>query len=256
MMRRILTIAISTFREAARSRLFTAVLGFALLCLLAVTPYANATIGEPVLVVKSIGIAGASLGSVLTVIIAGATFLEKDLRRKTIVILLARPLRRWELLFGRFFGLALVGSLINLLITALTIVYCSFIDEGGVDWRLLWGIPGNISEVAIVAALAIFFSTLVVTPILNGVASLSIFIAGRSHFWIEASLELSDLPSLSVSLLSLLVPDLERLYAGNGLIYGDIPSTTQLIFSITYGMAFAAALMGFSAMLFQRQDIP
>ena len=254
MMRRILTIAVSTFREAARSRLFSAFLGFALLCLLAVTPYAHATIGEPVLVVKSIGIAFASLGSVLTVIIAGATFLEKDLRRKTIVILLARPLRRWELLFGRFLGLTVVGSLIHLLIIATTIGYCSFLDDGALDWRLLWSIPGNISEVAIVASITIFFSTIVVTPILNGMAALCVFIAGRSHFWIETSLRPLDLSF--PSLLSLLVPDLERLYVGNGLIYGEIPSTLKIVFSITYGMAFAVAVMCFSIMVFQERDIP
>ncbi len=253
-MRRVVTIAVSTFREAARSRLFSAVLGFALLCLLAVTPYAHATIGEPVLVVKSIGIAGASFGSILTVIITGATFLEKDLRRKTIVILLARPLRRWELLFGRFFGLGLVGSLINLLIIVTTIGYCSLLDDGALDWPLLWGIPGNISEVAIVAAITIFFSTIVVTPILNGMAALCLFIAGRSHSWIETSLGSLDVSLLSV--LSLLVPDLEHLYAANGLIYGEVPSTLKLVLSITYGMAFAVAVMCFSVIVFQRRDIP
>ncbi len=253
-MRRILTIAVSTFREAARSRLFLAVLGFALLFLLAVTPYAHATIGEPVLVVKSIGIAGASFGSVLTVIITGATFLEKDLRRKTIVILLARPLRRWELLFGRFFGLYLVGSLINFLIIATTIGYCSLLDNGALDWRLIWGIPGNICEVAIVAAITIFFSTIVVTPILNGMAALCLFVAGRSHSWIETSL--GSLNSSFLSLMSFLVPDLEGLYSGNGLIYGEIPSTLMIVFSITYGIAFSVAVMCFSAMVFQRRGIP
>jgi len=253
MMRRVVTIAVSTFREAARSRLFLAVLGFALLFLLAVTPYAHATIGEPVLVVKSIGIAGASFGSILTVIITGATFLEKDLRRKTIVILLARPLRRWELLFGRFFGLCLVGSLIHLLIIVTTIGYCSLLDGGALDWRLLWGIPGNISEVAIVAAITIFFSTIVVTPILNGMAALCLFIAGRSHSWIETSVG-SD--SSFLSLLPSLVPDLERLYVCNGLIYGEVPSTLKLVFSITYGIEFAVAVMCCSAMVFQRRDIP
>jgi ABC-type transport system involved in multi-copper enzyme maturation permease subunit len=254
MMRRVVTISVSTFREAARSRLFLAVLCFALLCLLAVTPYAHATIGEPVFVVKSIGIAGASFGSILTVIITGATFLEKDLRRKTIVILLARPLRRWELLFGRFLGLALVGSLIHLLIIATSIGYCSLLEDGGLDLRLLWSIPGNISEVAIVAAMTIFFSTIVVTPILNGMAALCLFIAGRSHSWIETSFRSLDLPFLSI--LSSLVPDLEQLYAGNGLIYGEVPSTLKLLLSITYGMEFAVAVMCLSTVVFQRRDIP
>ena len=254
MMRRILTIALSTFREAARSRLFLAVLGFALLCLLGVTPYAHATIGEPVLVVKSIGIAGASLCSVLTVMIAGATFLEKDLRRKTIVIFLARPLRRWELLLGRFLGLSLVGSFVHLLITVMTIGYCSLLDNGNLDWLLLWGIPGNISEVVIVAAITIFFSTIVVTPVLNGSAALCLFIAGRSHSWIEASLDAIDLSF--VSLFSSLIPDLERLYVGNGLLYSEVPSTLKLVYSITYGIHFAAGLLCLSAILFQRRDIP
>jgi hypothetical protein len=84
-------------------------------------------------------------------------------------------------------------------------------------------------------------------------AALCLFIAGRSHSWIETSVG-SDLSFLS--LLPSLVPDLERLYVGNGLIYGEVPSTLKLVFSITYGIEFAVAVMCCSAMLFQRRDIP
>lgn len=252
-MRRICTIAGATYREAARSRLFLALLGFSLLCLFAVTPYAHATIGEPLVVIKSVGIAGASLGSVLTVIIAGASFLEKDLRRKTIVLLLARPLRRWELLVGRWCGLTLVGTLIQTVIIGTTIVYCSLFEGGAFDWRLAWSIPGGVGEVAISAGLTMFFSSIVATPVLNGMAALCLFIAGRSYHSIEVSLQNLNLPIISS--LSLLIPDLEHLYAGNGIIFGELPDTFQLIVCITYAIMFAGAVVGAGAGIFERRDV-
>lgn len=253
MFRRIVTISLLTLREAARSKIFYGVLAFLALLILIATPYAYATIGEPLQVIKNFGLAGASFGSIVAVIIIGSSFLQKELTKRTVHLLLARPLRRWELLVGKFVGLSVVGGVLLFLMILVVVGYTAAL-EGRVDGRLLWAIPYGICEVAIIAAVVIFFSTIVVTPTLNGMGALAIFIAGRSQEWLAT--HASGLNRMFSLILKQIIPDLEALQVANGLIYNELPTTSHATLSGLFTLLYCVALLVVAAAVFQRRDIP
>lgn len=105
MFARILAIALNTFREAARDRvplaLFGSGLGLGVASLLVAAMSLGRDRAEVVAVLTTTTL---SLFALVSAITLGATLLYKDYERKTIYPILARPIRRWELLVGKHLG--------------------------------------------------------------------------------------------------------------------------------------------------------
>jgi ABC-type transport system involved in multi-copper enzyme maturation permease subunit len=242
-----------TFREALRSKLFSLAVGFVGCLVLVVTPYAHATLGDPIAVIKHLGLAAASLVSIGVVMVAGSTFLQKEFTRKTIYLLLARPMRRWEFLAGKFLGLTSVAATLYTLMVVAVVGYAGLL-EGRPDLRLLWVVPYGISEVAIVSALTILFSAVVVTPVLNGMFALGIWIAARSHPWLTTAVDSSSWPILR-SILPI-IPDLSALQVADGLIYDEIPGVIHAAAGLGYGITFGLGSVIVAATLRGLTDVP
>jgi ABC-type transport system involved in multi-copper enzyme maturation permease subunit len=252
MIDRILALTLITFRESVRSKLLYTCLAFLLAIVLVSTPYARVTIGDPAKVVKDFGLAGIAIGSVLFVVISGGTMLQKELARKTIFVVLSRPVRRWEFLLGKFFGLTITTvCLISLMeVTFLGYLWLCF---GEFDWRLLVHLPYASLEATIVAAAVILFSTLVVTPILNGLFAFGFYIAGRSveSVQVYASTYDSALARAAVAIL----PRLDYLSVAEGLAYHEVPSLNHLAWAVLYTVLYSSFLLLSAAVIFETRDI-
>jgi Cu-processing system permease protein len=106
MLARVWAIALNTFREAARDRVPLAIFGAGLAVGLTSMLVSAMSLGrdrsEVVAIVTS---ASVSLFALVGAIVLGATLLYKDLERKTIFPILARPIHRYELVIGKHVGL-------------------------------------------------------------------------------------------------------------------------------------------------------
>jgi Cu-processing system permease protein len=104
MLARIATVAMNTYREAARGRVLHALLALAL----ATTGYSvivgTLSLHQETRVVADLGAASISLYSALVAIALGATSLHREIEYKTVFPILARPLRRHEYLVGKYLG--------------------------------------------------------------------------------------------------------------------------------------------------------
>jgi hypothetical protein len=127
---RVLALAHTTFREAARDRvplgLFGAGLAAGLASLLVSAMSLGRDRAEVVAVLTSAGI---SLFSVVGAIVLGASLLYKDLERKTAYPILARPIHRHELVIGKHFGLVATVATFAFLDGALALTLTSIQRE-------------------------------------------------------------------------------------------------------------------------------
>jgi ABC-type transport system involved in multi-copper enzyme maturation permease subunit len=122
---RIYAISINTFREAVRDRVLYGVLGFACAVLFFTLAIAELSVHEQARVVADVGLASISFFSVIVAMFLGSSLLYKEIERKTLYVILPKPIRREEFLLGKYFGIfltaavfvALMGSL-QLWITA------------------------------------------------------------------------------------------------------------------------------------------
>src|SRR5690606_27155691 len=107
---RINVIALNTYREAVRARVLHGLLGLALatgVYCLVVASYATR---DHQRVVSDLGSASLSIYGIIVAVVLGATSLYQELQLKTIFPILARPLRRWEYLVGKYLGTLLTLS--------------------------------------------------------------------------------------------------------------------------------------------------
>jgi ABC-type transport system involved in multi-copper enzyme maturation permease subunit len=109
-MGRVLAIALNTFREAVRDRVLYGVLGFAVAVLLFTLALAELSLDQQRRVVLDVGLASISFFSVVIAVFLGSSLLYKEIERKTLYVILPKPVRRWEVIVGKFVGITLTAG--------------------------------------------------------------------------------------------------------------------------------------------------
>jgi len=103
---RIVHIASNTFREAVRDRVLYNLIVFALLMSGASILVGQISIDIERLVVINLGLTAVSLFGMVIAIFIGIGLVSKEIEKRTLYTVLSRPVRRWEFIVGKFFGLA------------------------------------------------------------------------------------------------------------------------------------------------------
>ncbi len=178
---RILAIARNTFRETVRDKILYNLILFALIMILSSLALGQLTLGNEDKVILDLGLSSISIFGVLIAIFIGIGLVYKELEKKTVYALLAKPVHRYELILGKYIGL-LFTLLVNLLIMTvgleLALLYTGGIGTG-VYLRILPGAYVIFMSLALVTALALLFSTFS-TPALSALFTFFLWIIG--HF--------------------------------------------------------------------------
>lgn len=138
-MDRILAIALNTFREAVRDRVLYGVLGFASAVLLFTLALAELSLDQQRRVVLDVGLASISLFSVVIAVFLGSSLLYKEIEKKTLYVILPKPIRRHEFLLGKFLGIAITASVFVALMGAIQLFVTAIQAEA--DTPLLVAAP-------------------------------------------------------------------------------------------------------------------
>ncbi|HEY8429085.1 MAG TPA: ABC transporter permease subunit [Sandaracinaceae bacterium] len=134
-MPRVWAIAINTFREAVRDKVLHGVLGFACAVLLFTLALAELSLHQQRRVVHDVGLASISLFSVVIAIFLGSSLLYKEIERKTLYVILPKPIRRYEFLLGKYFGIA-VTAVVFIAIMGAIQLWVTAIQAGAAAWML------------------------------------------------------------------------------------------------------------------------
>ena len=139
MMGRVYAIAINTFREAVRDRVLHGVLAFATAVLFFTLALAELSLDEERRIVLDVGLASISLFSVLVAIFLGSSLLYQEIQRKTLYVILPRPIRRWEFLLGKYLGIALTALVFIAVMGAVHFEVAAL--QAGTPFGLAVGVP-------------------------------------------------------------------------------------------------------------------
>lgn len=135
MLGRIWAIAINTFREAVRDRVLLGVLGAAGGVLLFSLALAELSLDQQRRVVLDVGLASISLFSVVMAVFLGSSLLYKEIERRTLYVILPKPIRRHEFLIGKYFGITLTASVFVCLMGAIQL-WVTSIQAGAAAWMV------------------------------------------------------------------------------------------------------------------------
>lgn len=176
---RIACIASNTFREAVRDRVLYNLIAFALLLSGAAILVGQISIDIERLVVVNLGLTAVSLFGVVIAIFVGIGLVSKEIEKRTLYTVLSRPVRRWEFIVGKFFGLA--GTLVvNTFFMAIgvfgALLYVAH-KFSGRDAFVLVALYFIVLEFLIICSVSLLFSSFS-SPLLSAIFAFSLFIIG------------------------------------------------------------------------------
>jgi ABC-type transport system involved in multi-copper enzyme maturation permease subunit len=172
-------VAVNTFREAVRDRVLYNLVVFALVMIGAAILVGQVSIGIDRLVIINLGLSAISLIGLVMAVFIGVGLVYKEIEKRTLYSLLAKPVRRWEFLVGKYVGLLLTLAVNTSMMTlglagALYYVGRPFVRS---DVTVLVAVYFILLELGLVTALALFFSCFS-SPLLSILFTLAIYVTG------------------------------------------------------------------------------
>lgn len=252
---KILAIARNTAREALRNKVLYSILAFAVVVVAVAGLFGSVSIGDPTKFVKDFSLAAISLFGVVIAVALGVNMLAKELGRRTIFNILSKPVARWHFVAGKFLGLA---GTVTLVVVAMSAALIGILGafEGRLDPRLLVATAGIVLELTIVVAVALFFSSIVVTPTLAGIFTIAAFVAGRCTGYLAyfRGDEWTPVVRSVSSVLYWVLPHLHRLDLADEVAYGQAVPLVYLGVATVYAIAYSMVLLVVTAVIFERRD--
>ena len=266
-MRTISGIAINVFRESVRDRVPYNLVLFAVLLISSSYLLGQLTAGQDVKIIKDLGLAATSVFGLFIAIFIGIGLVSKEVERRSIYAILAKPISRTQFVIGKYFGLvltlavnvAVMTAALYLVLTYMTVTESAEFKAGwdapGIDPALLKAIFLIFMQLAIVTAVAVFFSTFS-TPLLSAALTFGIYIAG--HF--NTDLKNFDRIVESTPAIWLargiyyLLPDLSAFDVKTEVVHGLPVAPAYLASTAVYGVLYATAVLLLAMFIFSRRD--
>jgi ABC-type transport system involved in multi-copper enzyme maturation permease subunit len=250
----IIVIAFNTFRENLRDKILYNLLFFALLLIGASVLLGELTIAEHKKVVTDMGLAAINLVGVLIAVFVGIGLVAKEIERRTIYTVMARPISRVQFLFGKYCGL-IVTLLVNVLIMLAVFLVTLLTNGAPIHLVLFQAVWLMFVELLVLTALALAFSTFS-SAMLSAILTLAIYVIGHLT---------TDLKGLAAKTQNALLqrlteglyycfPNLEMLNIKGQAAYGLHIPWSYVFVAGSYGLAYASLLLVFACLVFRYRD--
>ncbi|HKQ62861.1 MAG TPA: ABC transporter permease [Candidatus Polarisedimenticolaceae bacterium] len=246
-------IALNTFREAIRDRILYLLLGFALVLIATSRLLSLLTVGDESKIIEDVGLSAISVFGTLTAVFVGVSLVFKEIERRTVYTLLAHPVRRWQLLCGKFFGLLAVLGM-NVAVMSVMLLLLGWI-RGVAPWPLLPAILLIYVELVVVTAFALLFSSLT-NPTLAALGTFSIYVVGHlswSFRLLETKLVTRSGRWLCEALYWIL-PNLERLNIKAQTVHARPLPAGYVLLAAAYGLGYAVVVLLAACAVFERKE--
>ncbi|MFH0926732.1 MAG: ABC transporter permease [bacterium] len=251
---KIWAIMINTFKEAIRDRILYNLLIFALIMILSSIFIGDLTIGDQLKIIKDMGLACISIFGVLIAIFVGIGLVYKEISKKTIYTIIAKPIRRYQFLIGKYLGLMLT-ILVNVVIMSIGLFAVLYFTQRFVSWNLLKAITFIILELMVITSFALLFSTFS-TPTLSAIFTLSIFVIGHLvndlHLWGNRTKNVSI--KIITKSLYYILPNLENFNIKGKVVYGEVISYKYMSLITLYGLVYILFIFLIASWVFQQRD--
>jgi ABC-type transport system involved in multi-copper enzyme maturation permease subunit len=250
----IAVIAANTFREVLRDRVWFVLLGFGFVLLAGSKALSPIALGEGGRLTVDLGLSALALLGLLVVTVVGASLVHQEIDRRTVHVILARPVSRTVYLLGKWAGftasLWVSGALMGLGLTAVA-----------------WWVRGPQAVLptaqavvliclsfAVLTALAVLFSALS-TPLLSSLYTLSLYALG----WWTADIRsfakaLAEPVRSGLTAVSYALPNLELFSARLAVAHAEPVPVLQLALAAVYAAGYGAAVLGLAALAFRGRE--
>jgi len=252
---RIWAIAANSFREVIRDRILYFIGFFALLMAFAWRLLPEIAVGTHQKIFLDLGLAAIGLLGVIVAVFVGTGLINKEIDKRTILVLIPKPLSRAEFILGKHLGLS---GVLAVMLGVMLVIYLLMLLGMKVSFQAL---PLIVSvfylglELILIAAVAIAFGVFT-SSILATLMTFGVYLMGHiSKDLIQLGIISKNPNILAITKnIYLILPDLERLNFRNEAVYGLLPSADVLIANALYSLVYTGLLLGISIFIFSRRQ--
>jgi ABC-type transport system involved in multi-copper enzyme maturation permease subunit len=251
----IITISKNTFREAVRDRVLYNLVLFTLLLTGCAIFVSDITAGQEARTIVNVGLNAMLLFGVFISIFVGVGLVSKEIEKRTIYAIFAKPLRRSDFLIGKYLGLCLT-LLVNTAVMGTGVSLALLCIGGGTLVYSIWGAIFLIFlELAILTAVAILFSSFS-SPALSALFTFLVFIIGHLSSSLRdfAAVLGSRTAGYVFTAIYYLFPNLAHFSFRTESANGLFPSATMVGGSLIYAVVYIAILMTIAIMIFRNRN--
>jgi ABC-type transport system involved in multi-copper enzyme maturation permease subunit len=254
---RVAHVAFNTFREAVRDRVLYNLIAFALLLSGAAILVGQISIDIERLVVVNLGLTAVTLFGVVIAIFIGIGLVSKEIEKRTLYTVLSRPVRRWEFVVGKFFGLTgtlLVNTLFMAIGVFLALLYVAHHVERA-DLGILAALYFIMLQFLIVCSLALLFSSFS-SPLLSAVFTFALFVIGNLSEDLRGFAAMTKgIAGWVATGIAYLVPNFSALNVVNQVAHGEAVSVRLIFYNSLYALLYSAMAISGAVLIFQRRNL-
>lgn len=251
----ILSVAATTFRESIRNRTLLGIVLLALAFILSALLLAELSLDQRPRVIKDWGLFCVSIFGVMLAILMGVSLVHKEVRRKTLYVILSKPIPRYQYVLGKYCGLA-ATLLVEVGALSLALVLLLAFERIAPDVLMVEALLLSVIEILLIAALAVFFASFA-SPYLSGFFTLGVFVVGRSLPALNTLAEKTGSALLQTMLKSLvyLLPNLADFNLSTRAVHGLQTPAIEVLNTSLYGAGYLSLLLFFACWVFSKRDL-
>ncbi len=265
--RRIGLVAVHVFKESVRDRVLYSIVAFAIVLVGASVLIGQITAGQDLKILKDLGLATIELAGLAIAIFIGVGLVAREIERKSVHSLLAKPLPRWEFIVGKYAGLLATIGINVILMTAVLYALLAWTgwrapeelrrswDAPAADPALLLAVLFVFAQLALLTAVALFFSTFSSSGLLSVVLTIGVWVAGLESTDLRRFGELTGSPlGAVVSAIGWIVPAFSAFDIKAAVVHGQHVPPALVAWRLLYAVVYSALTVGAGILVFSRRE--
>lgn len=249
-MKMLLALSKNTFRETIRDRILFIIIFFAVIFILASKLAGEISARQDEKIIIDFGLAMINIFGVLITIFVGINLVHKELERRTIFILLSKPVSRSMFILSKFFGLGAVLFLITLFMGGIFFILAPF------ELMFVYAIGMMFVSFLLLLSCVLFFSSFM-TPILAGVSALCMYVVGHITTDLKVFATYNDVSigfKKFADFIYYIWPNFQALNLKNISLEGFVFDKLDAFYVLSMSVAFIVLFIFFGVLFFSKKE--
>jgi ABC-type transport system involved in multi-copper enzyme maturation permease subunit len=252
---RIWTIAFNGFQEVIRDRILYIIGFFALLLIFAQRLLPEIAVGTDEKIFLDFGLGSIDILGAIIAIFVGTSLINKEIEKKTVLVLIPKPISTSEFIIGKHLGLSAV---LTVMVTIMTVIYLIMLSLANISYplgSLLISLFFLLIQLSLIIAITLTFGVFT-SSILATLLSFGVYLMGNFSSDLLQLGKISENESIKflTETLYLILPDLSRLNLKNEAVYNLLPNNSELLAHGLYGILYTVVLLTITVLIFSRRQ--
>jgi ABC-type transport system involved in multi-copper enzyme maturation permease subunit len=253
--RRTFVMAANVFREVIRDRALYLIAFFALFMGAAVRLLPEVAAATENKMILDVGLAAMSLLGLVVAVFVGTGLVNREIEKRTVLVLMAKPVSRLEFIVGKYFGLSAV---LAVLVAAMTGIYMGILTLIQIPYPAVsLGVSALylFFQLSLVTAIALVFGVFT-SSLLATLLTFAVYLVGNFSRDLVSLGALTKNPAIASATRNLyyVLPDLARFDLKNQAVYGQLPGWETLALNAGYGVLYAVVLLAIATLVFSVRE--